>query len=62
METIVVQITNKKAYRLLEDLEYLQLIKLLKVSEEPKQKLSDKYAGKLPEDLVNELQNHMNER
>ncbi len=62
METIVVQITNKKAYRLLEDLEDLQLIKLLKVSEVPKQKLSDKYAGKLPEDLVNQLQNHMNER
>jgi len=32
METVVVQLTNKKAYKLLEDLEELELIKLLKKS------------------------------
>ena len=30
METVIVQLTNKKAYKLLENLEELELIKLLK--------------------------------
>lgn len=57
MDTILVQINNHKAYRLLEDLEELNLIKLLKKSSEPKQKLSEKYSGKLPAELADELQN-----
>jgi hypothetical protein len=32
METVIVQLTNKKAYKLLEDMEELELIKLLKKS------------------------------
>lgn len=59
METILVQITNSKAYKILEDLEDLHIIKLLKTNEKPKQKLSDKYAGKLSSDVADELQNHV---
>lgn len=59
METVLVQINNKKAYKLLEDLEDLNLIKVLKKSVQPEQKLSEKYAGKLPLDVAEELQNHV---
>lgn len=59
METILVQVSNKKAYRLLQNLEDLQLIKMLKRSIPTRQKLSEKYAGKLPSDIANELQNYV---
>jgi len=59
METVLVQINNNKAYRLLEDLEDLHIIKVLEKSIQPKQKLSEKYAGKLPADIADELQNYV---
>ena len=61
METVLLQINNNKAYRLLEDLEDLNIIKVLKKSIQSKQKLSEKYAGKLPEDIAEELQNYVNQ-
>jgi hypothetical protein len=57
METVLVQINNNKAYKLLEDLEDLHIIKVLKKSILPHQKLSEKYAGKLPAEVADELQN-----
>jgi hypothetical protein len=57
METVLLRIDNIKAYRLLEDLEDLQIIKVLQKNIEPKQKLSEKYAGKLPSEIADELQN-----
>jgi hypothetical protein len=59
METVLVQINNSKAYRLLEDLEALHIIKVLKKSVQPGYKLSEKYAGKLPADVAEELQNYV---
>ncbi|MBW4891471.1 hypothetical protein KXQ82_17215 [Mucilaginibacter sp. HMF5004] len=59
METVLVQINSSKAYKLLQDLEDLNVIKLLKNSTEPKQKLSEKYAGKLPADIADELQDYV---
>ena len=61
METVLVQINNIKAYRLLEDLEDLQIIKVLKKSIQPQQKLSEKYAGKLPSEVADELQNYVSQ-
>jgi hypothetical protein len=61
METVLIQINSKKAYKLLEDLEDLQIIKVLKKSIQPQQKLSEKYAGKLPSDVADEIQNFVNE-
>lgn len=61
METVLIQINSNKAYKLLEDLEDLNLIKVLKKSIQPQQKLSEKYAGKLPSDVADELQNFVNE-
>ncbi len=59
METVLVQINNSKAYRLLKDLEDLHIIKVLKKSIQPQQKLSEKYAGKLPADVADELQKYV---
>ena len=59
METVLIQINNKKAYKLLEDLEDLHIIKVLKKSIQPKEKLSEKYAGKLPDDVAEKLQNEV---
>ncbi|MBK8152545.1 MAG: hypothetical protein IPK61_05450 [Saprospiraceae bacterium] len=61
MEIVLVQINNNKAYRLLEDLEALHIIKVLKKSIQPQQKLSEKYAGKLPADVADELQNYVSQ-
>ena len=61
METVLVQINNSKAYKLLEDLEDLNIIKVLKKSIQPKQKLSEKYAGKLPTNIAEELQNYVSQ-
>nr|WP_294950112.1 hypothetical protein [uncultured Mucilaginibacter sp.] len=61
METVLLQINNRKAYRLLEDLEDLNIITVLNKSVEPAQKLSEKYAGKLPADIADELQNFVSQ-
>ncbi|MBW8333556.1 MAG: hypothetical protein K0M40_16130 [Prolixibacteraceae bacterium] len=61
METVLIQINNDKAYKLLDDLEDLHIIKVLKKSIQPQQKLSEKYAGKLPSDIADEIQNFVNE-
>jgi uncharacterized protein YlbG (UPF0298 family) len=61
METVLLPINDNKVYRLLEDLEDLQIIKVLQKSIQPKQKLSEKYAGKLPSDIADELQNYVSQ-
>ncbi len=61
METVLVQINNSKAYKLLEDLEDLNILKVLKKSIQPQQKLSEKYAGKLPTNIAEELQNYVSQ-
>ena len=59
METVLVQINNHKAYKLLEDLQELNLIKLLPQKPESSGKLSEKYAGKLSPSVADELQKHI---
>ena len=59
METVLLQINNDKAYRLLEDLEDLNIITVLEKNTQHPQKLSEKYAGKLPADIADELQNYV---
>ena len=61
METVVVQINNQKAHKLLEDLEDLNIIKIIKKNIQPAQRLSEKYAGKLPADVADELQNYVSQ-
>ncbi len=56
MDTILIQVTNQKALGLIHELEELHLIKVLKENVHTSQKLSEKYAGKLPGDIADELQ------
>lgn len=56
METMLIEVTNHKAVKLIHELEELNLIRVLKESIAPSIKLSEKYAGKLPSDIADELQ------
>jgi len=47
METVLLQINSDKAYKLIEDLEALNIVKVLKKTDEPKEKLSARFAGSL---------------
>jgi len=56
MNTLV---TNQNAYSLINELEKLHLIKILKKETTSSQKLSDRFAGKLPLDAAKKLQDHI---
>ncbi len=60
MKTIVIEINNNKAYKILKSLEELKLIKIVKqkISSSEKQK---SYAGVLPADITEELQDYVSE-
>lgn len=59
MNTLLIQVTNQNALGLLHELEELHLIRVLKENIHVKQKLSEKYAGKLPSEVADELQNYV---
>ena len=59
METLQVQIKNNSVYRLLEDLEALHFISVKRKNVQRPQKLSGKYAGKLPSAIAEELQQYV---
>ena len=61
MDTVLIQLTHQKALRLLQELEDLNIIKLLKSNVTEKKKLSEKYAGKLPLEIANELEAYVNQ-
>lgn len=42
-----------------EDLDDLHYIKVLKISNQPKPKLSEKYGGKLSKDIADKLENYV---
>ena len=60
--TMLIQLTNQKAARLLYELEGLRLIKVLKgEAVATKTKLSDKYRGFIPQEEGVQLNNHINQ-
>jgi hypothetical protein len=63
METILLQINDHNAYKLIEDLEALHLVKVLKKDIQPKKKLSERFAGslKLTTAQYNNFQNLISE-
>ena len=61
METVLVQINNQKAYKLLENLEELKILRVLKKSVMPKQKLSEKYKGIITKEQGQDLNEHIKE-
>ena len=56
---MLIQITNHKAYKLLEDLEDLNIIKVLQKKDQTPEKLSEKYAGKLNPKVAEELNEYV---
>jgi len=61
MDTMLIQVTNLNALKLLHELEELHLIKVLKNNVLPQRKLSQKYAGKLSGDIADKLQKYVAE-
>jgi hypothetical protein len=62
MEIVTIQLTNNKAYKLLQELEELHIIRLLKKSTvQEEEKLSDKFAGSLhlTDEQYNEFQQYL---
>jgi hypothetical protein len=59
METLIVQINNSKAYKLLADLEDLNILKVLKRTTQQPLSLSEKYAGKLSTSTADSLQDYV---
>lgn len=59
METMLIELTNQKAAKLLHELEELNLIKVIRTDVRQEKKLSEKYAGKLPLEVAEELQNYV---
>jgi hypothetical protein len=58
--TMLIQLTNQKAARLLHELEELHLIKVLKENgASAKTKLSDKYKGMISKDQGQDLNEHI---
>ena len=57
--TIFIQILDNKAEQLLRNLEDLKLIKLLKFSVQNQLSLPEKYAGKLPLQVANNLEQYI---
>jgi hypothetical protein len=58
--TMLIHITNKKAIRLLHELEELCLIKVLKINTTPaKTRLSDKYKGVISKEQGQSLNEHI---
>ena len=61
METILIQVSNPKAYQLLLDLEALNLIKIVGQMTGESAKPSERYRGKLPPAIADALQNYVSE-
>ena len=61
METVVIEICNSKAYKLLDDLEKLEIIKVISKKIQSKQKLSEKYLGNISSETADELQNYISQ-
>ena len=59
METVLIQINSNKAYKILEGLEELEILKVLTKSVQKGEKLSEKYAGKLPSDVAEQLNDYV---
>ena len=61
MKTLHIEIKNAKAYKLLKNLEDLDLIKVLSKKKKTIALLSEKYAGGLPDSIIDGLHNQVAE-
>jgi len=56
METLLIQINDPEAYKLLKKLEQRQLIRVMKKNSPAEGRLSEKYSGKLSKETADRLQ------
>ncbi|WP_428657335.1 hypothetical protein [Runella sp.] len=65
METLLIEIRNPKGLNLIRDLEEMDIIRIVKREGKPQpqtaQKLSERFAGKLPQEEGEALQKYINE-
>ena len=63
METLTIQLTNKKAADLLHEMEELNLIKVIhtNTTEPTQEKLSEKYKGIITKEQGENLNHHINQ-
>lgn len=61
MDTVLLEITNEKAYKLIQDLEALDIVKILEKNTKPKESLSKRFAGSLDltDQQYEEFQQHV---
>jgi hypothetical protein len=59
METLLIEVTSQKAYKLIKELEALHIIRVLKKTTKSKQKLSEKYAGCLSPEVADQMQKEL---
>lgn len=59
METLLIQLTNHKAIGLLHEMEALNLIKVLEENALHQENLSEKYEGKLPLNVAEDIQDYV---
>jgi hypothetical protein len=59
MKTLTIEVTNPEAYRHLKELEEMHLIHVMDSAVKPSPSLSQKFAGKLPAAVADELQQHI---
>jgi hypothetical protein len=59
MDIWVIQLTNQKAYKIIQDLEELHLVRVLQKNFKSEVALSEKFAGRLPVDIADDIQKHV---
>ena len=59
MSTLTIEVTNQKALRLMEELEALNIIKVIKRETKEKTNLADKYKGILNKEQGESLNQHI---
>lgn len=59
METILIELKEKRALNILRELEQLSLIKLLEEKKEPSLSMSEKYRGKLSAETAEAMHKHV---
>jgi hypothetical protein len=59
METVLGQINNNKTYTLLQDLQELDIIRVLEKDRQPQLKLSEKYKGVFSPEDANNFKEHI---
>lgn len=60
MKTVLIEIKNDEAYRLLQELESLNIIRLLEGKKQGQKEIAKRYAGRLSEDTADRMQDEIN--